>query len=82
MLGEASIVAAVSVVVGSVIGVPMAYMFVQVLRRIFVVPPTLSVPPSLALLLVGLLAVTVAISAAILSVSARRLKLVELLRTE
>ncbi|MEA2703536.1 MAG: putative transport system permease protein, partial [Actinomycetota bacterium] len=82
MLGEASIVAAVSVVVGSVIGVPMAYMFVQVLRRIFVVPPTLSVPPSLGLLLVGLLAVTVAISAAILSVSARRLKLVELLRTE
>ncbi len=82
MLGEASIVATLSLVVGTVIGVPMAYMFVQVLRRIFVVPPTLSVPPSLALLLLGLLAVTVAVSAAILSVSARRLKLVELLRTE
>ena len=54
-LGEAAIVATVSVVVGTLIGVPMAYMFVQVLRRIFVVPPTLSVPPSLALLLLGLL---------------------------
>ncbi len=81
-LGEAAIVATVSVVVGTLIGVPMAYMFVQILRRIFVVPPALSVPPSLALLLLGLLVVTVAVSAAILSVSARRLKLVELLRTE
>ncbi len=82
LLGEAAIVATVSVVVGTIVGVPMAFMFVQVLRRIFVVPPTLSVPPSLALLLLGLLVVTVGVSAAILSVSARRLKLVELLRTE
>ena len=55
VLGEAAIVATASVVVGTIIGVPMAYMFVQILRRIFVVPPTLSSPDSLPLLLLGLL---------------------------
>jgi putative ABC transport system permease protein len=81
-LAEAALVATAGVVVGTVVGVPMAQLFVQILRRIFIVPPVLSVTPSLAALLLGLLLVTVAIAAAILAVSARRLKLVELLRTE
>jgi len=69
LLGEAVIVASV--------------MFVQVLRRIFVVPPDgLSYPPSLLLLLVGVAAVTIAVAAVIVSAAVRRLHLVEFLRSE
>jgi ABC-type antimicrobial peptide transport system permease subunit len=83
VLGEAVIVAITSVVVGTGIGAPMAYMFAQILRRIFVVPPShLSVPPVVGLLLVGLLVVMVTVSAVIIAAAARRLRLVELLRAE
>jgi hypothetical protein len=58
-------------------------MFAQILRRIFVVPPShLSVPPVVGLLLVGLLVVTVTVSAVIIAAAGRRLRLVELLRAE
>jgi putative ABC transport system permease protein len=83
VLGEPVFVLAVSVLVGIVISIPMAFMFVQVLRRIFIVPPdTLSFPPTEALLLAGLLVVTIALSAAIISAAIRRMRLVELLRGE
>ncbi len=82
LLGEAVIVASVSTVAGTIIGVPMAYMFIQVLRRIFVVPPRLSYPPALALLLLGVAVVTIAVAAAIVSVAVRRLRVVEFLRAE
>ncbi len=83
ILGEAVIVLVVSIIVGLAIGVPMAYMFTQILRRIFVVPPSsLSLPPSEALLLGGLLVVTVALSSALISGALRRMRLVELLREE
>jgi putative ABC transport system permease protein len=82
LLGEAVIVASVSTVAGAIIGVPMAYMFIQILRRIFIVPPRLSYPPALALLLVGVAVVTIAVAAAIVSVAVRRLRVVEFLRAE
>lgn len=83
ILGEAAIVSTAGIVVGAVIGLPMAYMFVQILRRIFVVPPAgVSVPPSAFALLLGVLAVTLALAAALVSVAIRRLRLLELLRTE
>ena len=83
LLGEAVIVTSVSTVAGTLIGVPMAFMFIQVLRRIFVVPPDrLSYPASLPLLLVAVAAVTIAVAAVIVSVAVRRLHLVEFLRSE
>jgi putative ABC transport system permease protein len=83
LLGEAVLVATVSTVAGTLIGVPMAYMFIQILRRIFVVPPAaLSYPDSLPLLLVGVAAVTIAVAAVIVSLAVRRLHLVEYLRSE
>jgi len=83
LLGEAVIVTFVSTVAGTLIGVPMAFMFIQVLRRIFVVPPdSLSYPASLPLLLVGVAALTIVVAAAIVSVAVRRLHLVEYLRSE
>jgi len=82
LLGEAVIVASVSTVAGAIIGVPMAYMFIQVLRRIFMVPPRLAFPPALALLLLGVGVLTIAVAAAIVSVAVRRLRVVEFLRAE
>jgi putative ABC transport system permease protein len=83
ILGEAALVVVASVAIGLVTGVPMAYLFVQILRRVFVVPPTsLSFPPSEALVLVGLLLVTLALSAALIAAALRRMRLVELLRQE
>jgi hypothetical protein len=50
---------------------------------VFVVPPTsLSFPPSEALVLAGLLLVTLALSAALIAAALRRMRLVELLRQE
>jgi putative ABC transport system permease protein len=83
ILGEAALVLVASVAIGLVTGVPMAYLFVQILRRVFVVPPTsLSFPPSEALVLAGLLLVTLALSAALIAAALRRMRLVELLRQE
>lgn len=83
LLGEAVVVTAVSTVAGTVVGVPMAYMFLQVLRRIFIVPPSgLTYPASLAILLGSVAALTILVAGAIVAVAVRRLHLVELLRAE
>lgn len=83
ILTEAALVAIVSAVVGTVIGVPMAYMFVQILRRVFIVPPaSVSMPPSGAVVLGALVVGTIAIAAVIISAAIRRVKMVELLRAE
>jgi len=83
ILGEATVVLLVSVLVGLVIGVPMAFMFVQILRRIFVVPPSsLTFPTSTVLLLAAVLIVSLALSAALIAAALRRMRLVELLRQE
>ena len=83
ILGEAALVLVASVAIGLVTGVPMAYLFVQILRRVFVVPPTsLSFPLSGALVLLGLLLVTLVLSAALIAGALRRMRLAELLRQE
>jgi len=83
VFGEVALVATTSVCIGTVIGVPMAYLFEQILRRVFVVPPTrLSLPPSAFLSVVVLLVVTLAIAAAIIAAAIRSVRLVELLRAE
>jgi len=83
LLGEAAFVLVTSVVIGLIVGVPMAYLFVQILRRVFIVPPTsLSFPLSEVALLGGLLVVTIGLSSAIISAAIRRIRLVEFLRAE
>jgi putative ABC transport system permease protein len=83
LLGEAAFVLVTSVAIGLAVGVPMAYLFVQILRRVFIVPPTsLSFPLSEVALLAGLLVVTIGLAAAIISAAIRRIRLVEFLRAE
>lgn len=83
ILGEATIVVGVGIVVGLAIGIPMAFMFVQILRRIFVVPPSsLTFPTSTAVLLAAVLVVSLGVSAAVIAGALRRMRLVELLRQE
>ncbi|MGI8777454.1 MAG: hypothetical protein ACR2LJ_08725 [Acidimicrobiales bacterium] len=72
-----------SVCIATVIGIPMAYLFEQILRRVFVVPPIrITLPPSAFVLVVVLRFVTLLVAAAIISAATRRLRLVELLRAE
>ncbi|MDQ6798341.1 MAG: DUF11 domain-containing protein [Actinomycetota bacterium] len=83
IFGEVVVVATTSVCIGTVIGIPMAYLFEQILRRVFVVPPTrLALPSSAFFLVVVLLFVILAVAAAIISAAIRKLRLVELLRAE
>jgi hypothetical protein len=83
ILGEAAFVLVTSVAIGLLIGVPMAYLFIQILRRVFIVPPTsLSFPLSEVALLSGLLVVTLALAAGIISAAIRRIRLVGFLRAE
>jgi ABC-type antimicrobial peptide transport system permease subunit len=83
LLGEAAFVLVTSVAIGLAVGIPMAYLFVQILRRVFIVPPTsLSFPLSEVALLAGLLVVTIGLAAAIISAAIRRIRLVEFLRAE
>jgi putative ABC transport system permease protein len=83
VLSEAALVLVVSVIIGLLIGVPMAFLFIQILRHVFVVPPTqLSLPPSQGLFLAGLLAITLVLSAVIIGAAQRRMRVIELLRQE
>lgn len=83
VLSEPIIIAATGTVIGARLGVPMAYLFVQILGHMFVVPPTtLTVPGSQALLLVGMLLLTITASAVTTAIAVRRVRLVELLRAE
>jgi putative ABC transport system permease protein len=83
VFGEAAIVAIVSLVIGSVAGVVMATMFVQILAPLFTIQPSsLTVPlPQLALLATLVLG-GMGISVAFATRSLRRLNPVELLREE
>jgi len=83
IFGEVVLVASTGVVVGTVVGIPMAYLFEQILRRVFVVPPDrLALSPSAFALVAVLLGLTLAVAASIISTAIRRLRLVELLRAE
>jgi putative ABC transport system permease protein len=83
LLGEAGLVAAVSLVIGGLVGTAMAYMYVQILRPLFTLPPqSLSVPgQQVAVLVVAVLGVS-ALCALLAASYVRRLSLVELLREE
>ena len=83
VFGEAAIVAVVSLVVGSIAGVVMAMMFVQILAPLFTIQPTtLTVPASQLALLATLVLGGMAISVALAARSLRRINPVELLREE
>ena len=83
VLGEAGTVAALSLVLGSLVGVGMAILFVQILTPLFTIPPTSLAVPAAQLALLGA-AVVGATAAAVLVAGStlRRLSLVELLREE
>jgi putative ABC transport system permease protein len=83
VLGEAGTVAGLSLVVGSLVGVGMAILFVQILTPLFTIPPTTLAVPLAQLLLLGAAVVGATAAAALVAGSTlRRLSLVELLREE
>ncbi len=83
VLGEASAVAALSLVVGGAVGCAMALMFVQILSPIFTIPPdSVTLPGGELLLLGGLVLGGMAASVMVASRIIRRLNPVELLREE
>jgi putative ABC transport system permease protein len=83
VIGEAALVAVCGVVSGVLIGTGMAYMYVQVLRPVFTLPPErLSFPPLQLGVLVGLVLAGMAVSALLATALLRGLKPMELLREE
>src|SRR6202022_712572 len=83
LLGEAGTVAGLSLVVGSLVGVGMAILFVQILTPLFTIPPTSLAVPAAQLGLLGAAVVGATAAAALVAGSTlRRLSLVELLREE
>jgi putative ABC transport system permease protein len=83
VLGEATIVALFSLVIGGLVGAAMAAMFVQVLKPLFTIPPTsLAVPIGELLLLATLVLAGVGLSAVGSARTLRRLNPAELLREE
>jgi putative ABC transport system permease protein len=83
VLGEAAVVAILSLVVGAAVGVAMAAMFVQILAPLFTVPPAaLAVPAGELGLFATLVLAGMGISVLLAARSLRRLNPVELLREE
>ena len=83
VLGEAGTVAGLSLVVGSLVGVGMAILFVQILTPLFTIPPSSLAVPAGQLALLGAAVVGATAAAALVAGSTlRRLSLVELLREE
>jgi putative ABC transport system permease protein len=83
VVGEAAIVAVLSLVIGGIVGAAMAVMFVQVLTPLFTIPPTgLAVPFGTLGLLATLVLAGVGVSAIAASRILRRLNPAELLREE
>jgi len=83
VLGEAGLVAVVSLVIGGLVGTAMSLMFVQILRPLFIIAPDGLAVPGLELALLGLLVLAaMALSSVIAGASLRRMHLVEILREE
>jgi putative ABC transport system permease protein len=83
LVGEAGLVAVGGVVLGGLVGGAMAYMYVQVLRPVFTLPPEqLTIPADRLATLAGLVLGAMALSALAASGMLRRLKPMELLREE
>jgi putative ABC transport system permease protein len=83
VLGEAALVAVLSLGVGAAVGAAMAAMFVQILASLFTIPPTsLTVPTGQLALLASLVLAGMGLSVLLAARSLRRLNPVELLREE
>ncbi|HEY4845014.1 MAG TPA: FtsX-like permease family protein [Candidatus Dormibacteraeota bacterium] len=83
VLGEAGTVAGLSLVLGSLVGLGMAILFVQILTPLFTIPPTSLAVPAAQLGLLGVAVIGATAAAALVAGSTlRRLSLVELLREE
>jgi putative ABC transport system permease protein len=83
VLGEAGLVAALSLIVGGLVGTAMAYMFVQILGSLFTIPPTsLTFPAQQLTTLAVLVLGGMGISGLLAARSLGRLSPVELLREE
>jgi putative ABC transport system permease protein len=83
VLGEAAVVAVLSLVIGGGVGAAMAVMFVQILTPIFTIPPSaLTVPMGQLGVLATLVLAAMGLSVVIASRGLRRLNPVELLREE
>ena len=83
VVGEATIVAALSLVIGGLVGAAMAVMFVQVLTPLFTIPPTgLTVPADELVLLATLVLGGVGLASLVSARVLRRLNPAELLREE
>jgi putative ABC transport system permease protein len=83
VLGEAGTVAGLSLVLGSLVGLGMAILFVQILTPLFTIPPTSLAVPAAQLGLLGAAVVGATAAAALVAGSTlRRSSLVELLREE
>jgi len=83
VFGEAAVVALMSLLIGTITGAVMAYMFVKILAPLFTILPTsLTVPADQLATLVTLVLGGMAISVALAARSLRRLNPVELLREE
>jgi putative ABC transport system permease protein len=83
IVGEAALVATCGLLVGVLIGTLMAYLFVQILRPLFTLPPDrLAFPAGQMTALAALVLTGMAVSTLAASAILRRLRPVELLREE
>lgn len=83
VLGEAALVAVLSLVIGLLVGSAIAVMLVEILRPLFVIPPAgIAVPFGELAVLSGLVLGVTVLSSAVAGRSLRRAHLVEILRDE
>ncbi|HUY74787.1 MAG TPA: FtsX-like permease family protein [Candidatus Dormibacteraeota bacterium] len=83
VLGEAGLVAVLSLVVGGLVGTAMAYMFVQILGSLFTIPPaSLTFPAQQLAVLAVMVLAGMGLSGLLAARSLGRLSPVELLREE
>lgn len=83
LAGEAALLAGIGLVVGGVVGLAMATLFVQILAPLFVIPPALPAFAGAGLIaMAGLVVAGTGAAVGVGSVALGRLRLVEILREE
>jgi putative ABC transport system permease protein len=83
VIAEAALIAVMGLAIGMLVGIGTAFMYVQVLRPVFTLPPErLRLPPDQLAILAGLVLFFMAASAILASGRLRKLKPMELLREE
>ncbi len=80
VLGEAGLVAVGGLLAGAVVGVAMAYVFVHILRPLFVLEPQMAIEGSGLALLLALPIVATGVSAVAAAIMLRRMRPTELFR--